>query len=99
MYIMTDSVGAGRSVPVAKKPAASCIAELQGQYDGEVLALVVRDLEPVDPKAGEGAVSTVVAEVWKQAEEHLKSGRTGWAHLSWFVQSAIAQFAAQTAGC
>ncbi|GAA2984451.1 hypothetical protein GCM10010519_18610 [Streptomyces lactacystinicus] len=79
-------------------------ADLQGQYEDQVIALVIRDLTSADPASSVGAVNAVVAEVWRQAEEHLaKAGRTGWAHLSWFVQNAIARLVSgarpQMAGC
>ncbi|OKI95070.1 hypothetical protein [Kitasatospora sp. CB01950] len=97
MNIMTDSLGAGRSVPVAKKQTG--IADLQSQYEGKVLALVVRDLAPVDPKAGEGIVMELVTRVWGMAERHAATaGRTTWAHLSWFAHHVVAN-RQQTAGC
>ncbi|MEU8927510.1 hypothetical protein AB0D10_42505 [Kitasatospora sp. NPDC048545] len=101
MNIMTDSLGAGRS-PVAKKQTG--IADLQSQYEGKVLALVVRDLAPVDPKAGEGIVMELVTRVWEMAERHAATaGRTTWSHLSWFVQNAVTEFIdglrPQMAGC
>ncbi|MBD0671623.1 hypothetical protein [Streptomyces sp. CBMA156] len=65
-------------------------APLQIQYEGRVRSLIARDLAAVAPAADETTVSALVADVWRQAEEHLaKAGRTGWAHLSWFVQNAI----------
>ncbi|MFF1908254.1 hypothetical protein [Kitasatospora sp. NPDC058218] len=75
---------------------------LQEQYEGRVLSLVIRDLASVAPAAGEGTVMEIVADVWCQAEEHLaRAGRTGWAHISWFVQNATASFARRQpmAGC
>ncbi|MFD4659696.1 hypothetical protein ACFWP2_29175 [Kitasatospora sp. NPDC058444] len=77
-------------------------ATLEDQFEGQVLSLVIHDLATVAPTAGESVVMRLVADVWRQAEEHLaKAGRTGWAHLSWFVQNAIATFARdiQMAGC
>ncbi|MGW7582758.1 hypothetical protein ACWGLI_16675 [Kitasatospora sp. NPDC054769] len=98
---MTDSVEAGPSVPVAKKQADRSIAGLQDQYDGKVLALVVRDLAPVDPKAGEGTVMELVTKVWELAERHAATaGRTTWAHLSWFAHHVVAtRTTEQMAGC
>ncbi|MFJ4799142.1 hypothetical protein [Kitasatospora purpeofusca] len=73
-------------------------APLQEQYEGRVLSLVIHDLASVAPAASEGLVKELVADVWRQAEEHLaKAGRTGWAHISWFVQNAIATFARRQA--
>ena len=77
-------------------------AILQGQYEGRVLSLVIHELATVAPAAGESIVMELVADVWRQAEEHLaKAGRTGWAHISWFVQNTIPPFARQQlmAGC
>ncbi|MFI5534519.1 hypothetical protein ACIA8O_38890 [Kitasatospora sp. NPDC051853] len=76
---------------------------LQDQYEGAVLSLVIRDLAVASPASGEDAVMEVVTKVWTQAKQHAKTNRTSWAHLSWFVQNAIAQFVAglrpQMAGC
>ncbi|WP_033252888.1 hypothetical protein [Kitasatospora phosalacinea] len=100
MYIMTDSAGATHGVPGIKQHAS---VVLQEQFEGRVLALVVRDLSVVAPAADETAVMTIVAQVWKQAEQHAKTARTSWAHLSWFVQDAVSTFVngllPQTAGC
>ncbi|WP_043478293.1 hypothetical protein [Kitasatospora sp. MBT66] len=79
-------------------------AILQEQYEGRVLSLVIHDLAAVAPAAGESIVMELVADVWRQAEEHLaKASRTGWAHISWFVQNAVTEFIdglrPQMAGC
>ncbi|MFI9788491.1 hypothetical protein ACIHEI_34005 [Kitasatospora sp. NPDC051984] len=101
MFIMTDSAGAGRTVLGVKQYAG--VIDLQSQFEGKVLALVIHDLAAVAPTAGESAVNALVAEVWKQAEKHFQKANTTWTHLSWFVQNAIAQFIdglrPQTAGC
>ncbi|MEU3564587.1 hypothetical protein [Kitasatospora sp. NPDC006786] len=91
-YSIVDAIAAHRSAP------------LQIQYEGRVRSLIARDLAAVAPTADETTVSALVADVWRQAEEHLaKAGRTGWAHLSWFVQNAIARLVSgarpQMAGC
>ncbi|MFE2728381.1 hypothetical protein [Kitasatospora sp. NPDC059327] len=94
MTSMTDSV--------VSPPTDPAIAILQDQYEGRVLSLVIHDLASVAPAAGEGTVMEIVADVWRQAEEHLaRAGRTGWAHLSWFVQNTVAAFARRrlTVGC
>ncbi|MGW3185468.1 hypothetical protein ACWDD9_39980 [Kitasatospora sp. NPDC001119] len=79
-------------------------APLQIQYEDRVRSLIARDLAAIAPTADETTVSALVADVWRQAEEHLaRAGHTGWAHLSWFVQNAIARLLGgarpQMAGC
>ncbi|MFE6869615.1 hypothetical protein ACFVFS_24060 [Kitasatospora sp. NPDC057692] len=78
------------------------VAALQSQFEGQVLALVTRDLAVVDPAAGEGAISELVARVWDLASRHAATAaRTTWDHLAWFVDHALATRAAglQMAGC
>ncbi|WP_049658257.1 hypothetical protein [Kitasatospora sp. MY 5-36] len=78
------------------------VAALHTQFEGQVLALVTRDLAAVDPAAGEGTVAELVARVWELAARHAASAaRTTWDHLAWFVDHALATRAAglQTAGC
>ncbi|MEU4118920.1 hypothetical protein AB0F71_31060 [Kitasatospora sp. NPDC028055] len=100
MTSMTDPRRSGNSDPTL---ASHRSAPLQEQYEGRVLSLVIHDLAAVAPTASESIVMELVADVWRQAEEHLaKAGRTGWAHISWFVQNAIARFVGgqpQMAGC
>lgn len=78
-------------------------AGLQEQYEGRVLALVVRDLATAAPAASETVVMELVAQVWEQVEGHFEKASTTWAHVSWFVQNTIARFVAglrpQMAGC
>ncbi|MFF2123547.1 hypothetical protein ACFVXH_40085 [Kitasatospora sp. NPDC058184] len=78
-------------------------AGLQGQYEEQVVALVIRDLTAADPAATVGAVNAVVAQVWAQAAEHVRRAGTTWTHISWFVQNAITEFVGgarpQMAGC
>ncbi|MFI9332638.1 hypothetical protein ACIGZJ_34535 [Kitasatospora sp. NPDC052868] len=88
---MVDALTAHRSAP------------LQVQYEDQVIALVIRDLTSADPAASVGAVNAVVAEVWKQAAEHVEKAATTWTHISWFVQNAVTEFIEglrpQMAGC
>ncbi|MGW4805853.1 hypothetical protein [Kitasatospora sp. NPDC004272] len=90
-HTIVDTIATHRSAP------------LQEQYEGAVLSLVVSDLASAAPAADETAVKAIVADVWSQAEQHAKSARTSWAHLSWFVQAAVTRFVSgllpQTAGC
>jgi hypothetical protein len=90
-HAIVDNIATHRSAP------------LQEQYEGAVLSLVVSDLASVAQAADETAVMAIVADVWRQAEQHAKSARTSWAHLSWFVQAAVTRFVSgllpQTAGC
>ncbi|MFF2549076.1 hypothetical protein ACFVUY_41845 [Kitasatospora sp. NPDC058063] len=81
------------------------LATLEDQYEGRVLSLVIHDLAMIAPAAGERTVMKLVADVWRQANEHLTTvGRTSWAHISWFVQDTISRFVhpvgqPQMAGC
>ncbi|MFF2751739.1 hypothetical protein ACFVVA_40155 [Kitasatospora sp. NPDC058048] len=96
--LLMTSVASTAAIP----ETAAIPATLEDQYESRVLSLVVHDLAMIAPAAGETTVMKLVADVWRQAEEHLaKAGRTGWAHISWFVQNAIATRAAglQMAGC
>ncbi len=69
---------------------SAVLAELQSRYEGQVIALVVQELAVVAPRAGERTVMELVADVWRQAEEHLaKAGRTTWDHLTWFADHVI----------
>ncbi|MFI6158180.1 hypothetical protein ACIBCA_36450 [Kitasatospora sp. NPDC051170] len=83
--------------------AVESAIELQGQYEEQVIALVIRDLTSADPAATVWAVNTVVAQVWKQAAEHVEKAATTWTHISWFVQNAVTEFIdglrPQMAGC
>ncbi|MFJ6140540.1 hypothetical protein [Kitasatospora sp. NPDC092286] len=76
---------------------------IQSQYEGRVIALVVHDLAAVVPAAGESTVMALVADVWAQAQQHVRAADTTWTHISWFVGDAIARFAEklrpQMAGC
>ncbi|MFJ8443995.1 hypothetical protein [Kitasatospora griseola] len=98
---MTDSLGAGSGTPTVVEQAG--VADLQSHYEGAVLSLVVRDLAVAAPAADETAVMVIVTDVWVQAEQHATTALTSWAHLSWFVQAAVARFVGgllpQMAGC
>ncbi|MQS17872.1 hypothetical protein F7Q99_38225 [Streptomyces kaniharaensis] len=101
MTSMTDSHEGQNTAPTINH---QLITGLEGQYEAKVLALVIRDLSTVAPAAGESVVMKLVAEVWKQAADHIEKAATTWTHISWFIQDAISRFVQpaaqpQTAGC
>ncbi|MFG2910895.1 hypothetical protein ACGF13_38345 [Kitasatospora sp. NPDC048286] len=78
------------------------VASLHAQFEGQVLALVTRDLAAADPTAGDGTVAELVARVWELAARHAATAAwTTWDHLAWFVDHALATRATepQMAGC
>ncbi|MFE3875450.1 hypothetical protein ACFXPX_13740 [Kitasatospora sp. NPDC059146] len=101
MTSMTDLRGARNTAPTINH---QLIMGLEGQYEAKVFALVIHDLATVAPAAGESVVMKLVADVWQQAEKHVKTANTTWTHISWFIQDAISRFVQpaakpQTVGC
>ncbi|MFJ4192121.1 hypothetical protein [Kitasatospora sp. NPDC089509] len=84
-------------------PTTELVAQIQHQYEDQVIALVIRDLTSADPAASVWAVNAVVARVWQQAANHIERASTTWTHLSWFAQNAVTEFIEglrpQMAGC